>query len=137
MEPSGDTIPAAGPGKGGIPAAEPVIASTRPAAESGDIPAASCGAACADWFQPSLGRAEAERQLAGRAPGTFLVRASLDNPGCFRLSVAGSGKLYNYLIRSDGSTFQGSHRAWLTFAVHYQLSSSHSQPLFGSLGWLP
>lgn len=43
------------------------------------------------WFHGAVGTGEAERLLKGREEGTYLVRFSTTNPGCYTISKVKKG----------------------------------------------
>jgi len=44
------------------------------------------------WFHGEISASEAEKKLIEEKKGTFLVRFSARDPGCYAISVIGSGK---------------------------------------------
>lgn len=64
----------------------------------------------AEWFQSGIPREIAEEILRQEGEGSFIVRSSQSNPGCYALSMKGpKGNILNFLIEEDskGVYFQG------------------------------
>ena len=56
----------------------------------------------AEWFQSGIPREIAEEILRREGEGSFIVRSSQSNPGCYALSMKGSkGNILNFLIEED------------------------------------
>ena len=63
----------------------------------------------AEWFQSGIPREIAEEILRSEGEGSFIVRSSQSNPGCYALSIkAPRGNIMNFLIEEDskGVRFQ-------------------------------
>ena len=66
----------------------------------------------AEWFQSGIPREIAEEILRSEGEGSFIVRSSQSNPGCYALSIkAPRGNIMNFLIEEDskGVRFQVSY----------------------------
>jgi len=66
----------------------------------------------AEWFQSGIPREIAEEVLRTEGEGSFIVRSSQSNPGCYALSLkAPKGNIMNFLIEEDtrGVRFQVSY----------------------------
>ena len=66
----------------------------------------------AEWFQSGIPREIAEEILKSEGEGSFIVRSSQSNPGCYALSMkAPRGNIMNFLIEEDsqGVRFQVSY----------------------------
>jgi len=66
----------------------------------------------AEWFQSGIPREIAEEILQQEGEGSFIVRSSQSNPGCYALSMKGpKGSILNFLIEenSKGVFFQVSN----------------------------
>ena len=62
-----------------------------------------------EWFQSGIPREIAEEILRQEGEGSFIVRSSQSNPGCYALSMKGpKGNILNFLIEenSKGVYFQ-------------------------------
>jgi serine/threonine protein kinase len=80
---------------GGTPSATPAETSRRPALF--DYP----------WYRPDLPREEAARNLKGKPVGTFFVRESSSQPGCYAIAmVSENNKIWNGLV-TPSSTADG------------------------------
>lgn len=56
----------------------------------------------AEWFQSGIPREIAEEILQQEGEGSFIVRSSQSNPGCYALSMKGrKGNIFNFLIEED------------------------------------
>ena len=56
----------------------------------------------AEWFQSGIPREIAEEILRREGEGSFIVRSSQSNPGCYALSMKGPrGNILNFLIEED------------------------------------
>merc|ERR1719201_1881114 len=61
------------------------------------------------WYRPDLPREEAAKKLRGKDVGTFFVRESSTQPGCYAIAMVSEGnKIWNGLITpsvtDDGRT---------------------------------
>lgn len=50
------------------------------------------------WFHGEISAPEAEKKLAGKEKGTFLVRFSARDPGCYAISTVGSKQIKRYRV---------------------------------------
>eukprot|EP00051_Salpingoeca_urceolata_P027652 m.482577 g.482577 ORF g.482577 m.482577 type:complete len:731 (-) comp22588_c0_seq1:650-2842(-) len=60
------------------------------------------------WYRPDLGRSDAASELYGTESGTFFIRESASQPGCYAIAVSMGEKCWNGLItpttQMDGTT---------------------------------
>ncbi|XP_008330428.1 phosphatidylinositol 3-kinase regulatory subunit gamma-like [Cynoglossus semilaevis] len=94
------------------------------------------------WYVGDMGRKEAEELLRGKRDGTFLIRDSQSQKGCFACSVVLNGDVKHCVIyrTSNGFGFAEPYNLYPTLkdlVLHYRDTSlvQHNQQLNVTLAW--